>query len=159
MPEEVRDAMLSELRLTEDDVLYDIGCGDGRVLIEAYRQYGCRGVGIEIDPQTAEIARRNVARAGVDGRIKIVTRDALSYQYDGATAATVYLFQDTLSKLAPKLAGIARVASYSHEIPGRECRQIMVAGQYLIFVSDSVAQAAAGDTWSWVESSTEHGAF
>jgi len=159
MPEVVRDAMLAELHLTEDDVLYDLGCGDGRVLIEAYRQYGCKGVGIEIAPQTANLARRNVAAIGLADQIRIVTGNVLAYRYEGATAATVYLYPDLVARLAPKLASVDRVASYSHEIPGRPCRRIMVAGQYPIFISDSSTQTVAEDTWSWLESSGERGAF
>src|SRR3970040_652557 len=100
-PAVAMDAMLLEMSLAAEDVLYDIGCADGRVLIAAAQRYGCRGVGIEIDSQTAEIARRNVARAGLSGQIRIVTGDALNYRYDGATAATVYLYPDLVAKLAP----------------------------------------------------------
>jgi len=153
MPEVVREAMLAELHLTEHDVLYDLGCGDGRVLIEAYRQYGCKGVGIEIDPQTANVARRNINAIGLADQIRIVTGNVLAYRYDGATAATVYLYPDLIAKLAPKLTRIGRVASYSHEIPGRENRHIMVAGQP-IFVSAAKTQMMQ-ETWSWLASDAE----
>ena len=131
-PQVVVDAMLRELNLTPDDVLYDLGCGDGRILIAAVEQYGCKALGIEIDPRVAELAIANVRRAGC-GRITIITGDARKFNLDKATAATMYLFPDLMAELLPRIA-TDRIVSYSHEMPGRQCRQVVVDGRHTIYV-------------------------
>ena len=137
-PDAAIDAMLKELSLTENDVLYDLGCGDGRVLIAAVKQYGCRCVGIEINPTMAERARYRVRMAETSmvirpRRIRIVTGDATKFKLDGATAVTMYLYQDTVKVLATRLHG-KRVASFIHNLPGLHARRVMV-GQHQIYVS------------------------
>lgn len=115
-PYEVVAVMLDQLDLGANDVLYDLGCGDGRILIAAVERFGCRAVGIEIDPRVARIARENVRRAGC-GRIRIVTGDANRYCLDEADAVTIYLFPETMTKLCPKIE--TTIVSYQHKIPGR----------------------------------------
>lgn len=78
-PDVTLHQMIDILSLSPEDVLADLGCGDGRILIEAVKQYGCRGVGIEIDPARAEIARRKVSDACLADRIEIITGDALQF--------------------------------------------------------------------------------
>lgn len=121
-PADMIDRMLSLMDLTPADVLADLGCGDGRILIAAVRQSGCRGVGIEIDPATAEEARQNVADAGLSGRVKIITGDALDFDppAHGVTALCAYLYQELLAQLAPKFldSGIRVGVSPFHQIPG-----------------------------------------
>ncbi len=131
-PQVVVDAMLKELHLTPRDVLYDLGCGDGRILIAAVKQYGCMAVGIEIDPEVADLARRRGKDAGC-GRIRIVTGDARTFNLSKATAVTMYLFPDLVAELMPKIK-TDRVVSYSHGLPGRDSRMTMVAGKYPIYV-------------------------
>lgn len=119
-PDEVIDQTLELLRLTDQDVLADIGCGDGRVLISAARQYGCRGVGVEIDPAMAETARRRVAEAGMSDRITIVTGDAAGFgpAEHGVTAGFAYLYPETLASLKGVLTQIPRVGTPYHSIAG-----------------------------------------
>jgi hypothetical protein len=119
-PPEVITAMLSVLKLDENDVLADLGCGDARILIQAVETYGCTAVGVEIDPAIATKARQRVKEAGLQHKIQIITGDVLEFEpYDyGITAATVYLYPPLLEKLAPKLKRIPRVASPFHSLPG-----------------------------------------
>ena len=117
------DSALAELKITENDILYDLGCGDGRVLIAAYRQYGCSGVGIEINPQIAENARIAVRQAGLSSKIRIVTGDATKYNLDNATVIFIHLYPETVARLIPKLHN-KRVASYSHNLPGLPTRKV-----------------------------------
>ena len=134
-PDAAMYSMLRSLELTRDDVLYDLGCGDGRILIAAAREYGCKGVGIEVDPQTADLARRRVREAGFENKIRIVTGDVRGFKYSGATAVVAYLYPGLLSEVAPKLEGL-RVATYAHEVPGLAMRREVVFGLYPIYVSE-----------------------
>ena len=118
-PRHVVDAMLAAVRPTTRDVLYDLGCGDGRILIAAVADYGCRAVGIEVNAETADLARRNVKAAGLEGKIRIRTGDALKFDLDGATVVTMYLYVDTMVQLTPYITKATRIVSYSHPIPGR----------------------------------------
>lgn len=121
---QVRDAALEVLQLTRQDTLADIGCGDGNVLIAACERYGCRGLGIEIDPARARIARRRVRDAGLGSQITIVTGDAAEADLSGVTAAYVYLWQPNdravRRAMARKLRRIRRVVAPIH--PLREMR-------------------------------------
>jgi hypothetical protein len=123
-PFEAVEAMLGFLSPTPDQVLYDIGCGDGRILIAACSNYGCRAVGIEVNHETAELARRNVKAAGLEDKIRI-------YEGDGARVIdvskidflTMYLYPETMRKLNVLLSRLhpkTEVISYQHEIPSME---------------------------------------
>lgn len=100
------------LNLKSTDVVYDLGCGDGRILKAALP---ARGVGIEINPNTANLARRNCA--GLP--IRIVTGDATKYHLDGATHVVMYLFPDIIAKLVPRITKPGTVVvSINHPMPG-----------------------------------------
>lgn len=118
-PESINHA-LKLLQLSHDDVLADFGCGDARVLIQAANQYGCRGVGIEIDPERAAVARKAVRKEGLESRILIITGNALLFDPDAhhVTAGYAYLYPELLAKLKPKFERLPRVASPIHAIPG-----------------------------------------
>lgn len=119
-PDVTLHQMIDILSLSPEDVLADLGCGDGRILIAAVKQYGCRGVGIEIDPARAEIARSMVSDACLSDRIEIITGDALQFDPDayGATALTAYLYPELLAQLADKFKAVRIGASPFHEVPG-----------------------------------------
>ena len=139
-PEAIR-TMLDELDLSEHDLLYDLGCGDGRILIEAVRRYRCQAVGIEIDPHMAERARYRVRQAEASrtiprNRITIVTGDARKFRLDQPTAVTMYLFPSLMAELVPKLPGGIRIASYAHEIPGHRNRRVAVDGAESVYCVD-----------------------
>lgn len=109
---------LAPLDLTPKVVLGDIGCGaDARVLIEASRVYGCRGVGIEIDGRRARSARKAVKKAGLDHLITIVEGDASQVPWNFDVAYT-YLWPETLVKIRPRLAKLKKFVSFSHYVPG-----------------------------------------
>ncbi len=119
-PHSVVAVMVAVLNLSPEDILYDLGCGDARVLIEAVRTTGCRAVGIELDPAVAAIARANVAQSGVGARIRIVEGDATEYKYplSHATAVFLYLYSPLIAELLPKIK-TSRIVSYQHPLPGR----------------------------------------
>ncbi len=116
----------------KDEVLCDLGCGDGRIVISAAKNYGCRAVGIEIDKRTADLARRNVRIAGVGHLVTIIHGDAREYSMDGIDIVTMYLFPDLMVELQPKIFKAKRIVSYSHEIP--RVRNLKVGEKYPIYI-------------------------
>ena len=102
-PHAVVEAMLGLAEVRAGDVLYDLGAGDGRIVIAAARRYGARAVGIELDPRKVAEARANVARAGLAGRVEIRHGDVFDADLREASVVTVFLFPEINDRLAPKL--------------------------------------------------------
>jgi len=102
-PNETVDGMLKLAGVTAKDTVYDLGCGDGRIVITAAQKYGARGVGIDIDPQRIAEATENVTRAKVAERVRIVRGDLFEADISEATVVTLYLLTDLNLKLRPKL--------------------------------------------------------
>ncbi len=102
-PQEVVDAMLKLAKVTKNDVIYDLGSGDGRIPITAAKTYGARGVGIDIDPQRIKEATENLKAAGVGDRVKFLNQDLFTTDISEATVVTLYLLPSLNVKLIPKL--------------------------------------------------------
>jgi protein-L-isoaspartate O-methyltransferase len=102
-PQAVVDAMLEIADVKESDVVYDLGSGDGRIVITAARKYGARGVGIELDPALVKKASENAAAAGVADRVRFMTQNLFSSDISGASVVTLYLLQSINERLRPKL--------------------------------------------------------
>jgi SAM-dependent methyltransferase len=102
-PEEVVDAMLQVANVTSRDVVYDLGCGDGRIVITAAKKYGARGVGIDIDPQRIAEATANAKKEGVTDRVSFRQADLFTSDIGEATVVTLYLLPSLNLKLLPKL--------------------------------------------------------
>lgn len=102
-PHAVVEAMLQLAEVRANDVLYDLGAGDGRIVIAAARRYGIRAVGIELDARMVAEARANVARAGLAERVEIRQGDALAVDLGDASVVTLFLFPEINERLAPKL--------------------------------------------------------
>jgi SAM-dependent methyltransferase len=102
-PDEVVNAMLRLAGVTGRDTVYDLGCGDGRIVITAAQKFGARGVGIDIDPERVEEASGNVRRAGVADRVKIVRGDLFEADIREATVVTLYLLTELNLRLRPRL--------------------------------------------------------
>jgi SAM-dependent methyltransferase len=102
-PQPVVEAMLDLAKVTSSDVVYDLGSGDGRIVITAAKKYGARGVGVDIDPALVTQARRNAAAAGVADRVRFVTQDLFTANLRPATVVTLYLLQSLNERLRPKL--------------------------------------------------------
>jgi len=119
-PSPVIDLVMETLKLSESDVFADIGCGDGRLLIDAVTMFGCKAVGIEIDPAKAKEARENVAEAGLADRITVLTGDAKKFdpKSHGVTAAVAFLYQDLLGQLRPMLETVPVLITPFHQVPG-----------------------------------------
>ncbi len=102
-PQEVVDEMLKLAKVTKNDVIYDLGSGDGRIPITAAKTYGARGVGIDIDPQRIREATENLKTAGVGDRVKFLNQDLFTTDISEATVVTLYLLPSLNLKLLPKL--------------------------------------------------------
>jgi protein-L-isoaspartate O-methyltransferase len=102
-PQDVVDRMLQFAQLGPSDVVYDLGCGDGRIVITAARTYGARGVGVDIDPRRIEEARRNARAAGVEQLVSFRVEDALETNVSEATVVTLYLVASLNARLRPRL--------------------------------------------------------
>jgi SAM-dependent methyltransferase len=102
-PEPVVEKMLELAKVQKDDVVYDLGCGDGRIVITAARQFGARGVGVDIDPQRIKESNENARKAGVTDRVKFVQGNLFNVDLKEATVVTLYLLPEINLKLRPKL--------------------------------------------------------
>lgn len=116
----VVDEMLTLAGVGPDDVLYDLGCGDGRIVIEAARRFGARAVGVDLDPKLLGEARRNAVRAGVANRVTFLEQDLFATDLADATVVTLYLSADVNMRLRPKLLRElrpgARIVSHEHDL-------------------------------------------
>jgi SAM-dependent methyltransferase len=101
-PQEVVDAMLKVAGVKAGDVVYDLGCGDGRLVVSAAK-LGARGIGIDIDPQRVKEANENVQKNGVADRVRILNQDLFTTNISDATVVTLYLLNSLNLKLRPKL--------------------------------------------------------
>jgi predicted RNA methylase len=102
-PEAVVEAMLQVANVGKDDIVYDLGCGDGRIPVTAARKYGARGIGIDIDPQRIAEANENVKKNKVEDKVKIIQGDLFQQDLSQATVVTLYLLPSLNVKLMPKL--------------------------------------------------------
>lgn len=120
-PQNVVDEMLKLANVTKDDVVYDLGCGDGRVVITAVKKFGARrGFGVDIDPQRIAESNANAKAAGVTDRVKFVVQDLFQTDLKDATVVTLYLLPEVNLRLRPKLFSElrpgTRVVSHSFDM-------------------------------------------
>jgi SAM-dependent methyltransferase len=102
-PQDVVDRMLELARVSKDDVVYDLGCGDGRIVVTAAQRYGARGVGVDVDPQRIKESVANAKAAGVEALVEFRLQDALTVDVSPATVVTLYLLSSSNAKLRPIL--------------------------------------------------------
>jgi SAM-dependent methyltransferase len=116
-PQDVVDRMLSVANVTSGDIVYDLGCGDGRIVITAARKYGAHGVGIDIDPERIAESRGNARSAGVASLVEFRQGDILDADVSQATVVTLYLVSSANLKLRPiltrQLRPGARIVSHA----------------------------------------------
>ena len=118
-PKKVVDAMLDLAGVNETDIVYDLGCGDGRIVIAAARR-GAHGIGIDIDPQRIKEAKANADRADVNERVEFLEQDMFTADIAKATVVMLFLHPAVNLKLRPKLWSElkpgTRVVSHSHDM-------------------------------------------
>jgi SAM-dependent methyltransferase len=120
-PEPVVERMLELANVGPSDVVYDLGCGDGRIVVMAAQRYGARAVGFDIDPARVAEARRNVAAAGIEQLVRIEQRDIFELDLSPASVVTLYLLPELNVRLLPQLERLkpgTRIVSHDFDIAG-----------------------------------------
>jgi precorrin-6B methylase 2 len=102
-PQEVVSAMLDLAKVTDKDVVYDLGSGDGRTPITAAKEHGARAVGVEFNPKLVALSRQNAENAGVADRVRFINADLFETDLSEASVVTLYLLGSLNQKLLPKL--------------------------------------------------------
>jgi outer membrane protein assembly factor BamB len=120
-PQDVVERMVALARLKQEEVVYDLGCGDGRIVVTAARVHGCRAVGYDIDPDCVRMAQENVRLHGVDRLVTIERKDIFTVDLHEADAVMLYLSPELNERLLPQLAQLkpgSRIVSHAFTIPG-----------------------------------------
>ena len=115
----VVERMLQLAEVKKDDVLYDLGSGDGRIVIQAAKKYGVRGIGIDMNPELVEKARANAAKEGVGHLVEFRAADGLTVDISEATVVTLYMFKWFNNQMRPKLQRLkpgSRVVAHDFDI-------------------------------------------
>ncbi|OYP32972.1 SAM-dependent methyltransferase [Rhodopirellula sp. MGV] len=125
-PRDVVDRMLALARVTKQDMLVDLGCGDGRVVVAAAKRYGCHAEGFEIDARKVAESRENVKTAGTEKLVRITQKDIFDVDLRKATVVTLYLLPEMNEKLIPQLRQMpdnARIVCHDFPIEGIKVTQ------------------------------------
>ena len=144
-PDAVVTKMLEAVKTTKDDIVYDLGSGDGKIPIAAAKVYGAKAIGIEYNPEMAEFARRNVKRAGVEQQVTIITGDIFIEDFSKATVVTMYLLPQLNVKLRPTILAMkpgTRVTSHQFDMGDWEPDQALKIESRDAFVWIVPAQVA-----------------
>ncbi len=150
--EEVVGAMLEIAKVGTNDLVYDLGCGDGRIVIAAAKKAGARGVGVDLDPERIKESIENARKANVTERVQFFLQDLFQTEIGKATVVMLYLWPEVNLKLRPKLFRElkpgTRVVSHSHDMGSWEPDQTITAseGHRVHFW---VIPANVTGTWEW----------
>ncbi len=120
-PHDVVDKMLQIARVTKNDVLYDLGCGDGRIVVMAAKKYGCKATGFDIDPQRVKESRENVKKNNVEKLAEIREQNVFELDLSPASVVTLYLLPSLNVKLIPQLEKLkpgSRIVSHDFDMEG-----------------------------------------
>ena len=155
-PPEIVDRMLDVAHVRIGDVVYDLGCGDGRMVIAAAKKYGTRGVGVDLDPARIREARANAKQAGVESLVTFKVEDLFQTDLREATVVLLYLLPELNRRLKPKLFAQlrpgARVVSHDWDMgkdwPPDEYVKLGGDGIYLWIMPDQSARKALPQTGS-----------
>jgi hypothetical protein len=120
-PQPVVDKMLELAKLKKRDIVFDLGCGDGRIVVTAAKKYGCRAVGFEIDPLRVKDTRLNIQKNKVEKLAHVRLRDVFKLDLSEATVVTLYLLPSLNVKLIPQLKKLkkgSRIISHAFDMKG-----------------------------------------
>jgi precorrin-6B methylase 2 len=127
-PQEVVDAMLKLADIHPGDVLYDLGCGDGRIVVTAAKTYGVKAVGFDVDPKRIKESRENVRKSGVGDKVTITQADIFEQDLREANVVTLYLLPSLNVRLMPQLARLkpgSRIVSHSFDMKGAKPKEVV----------------------------------
>jgi len=154
-PQEVVEAMLAMAEVGKDDVLYDLGCGDGRIVITAAKMYGSRGVGIDINPQRIKECHENANKAGVESRVQFFQADLFTTDFSKASVVALYLLTEVNRRLRPKflkeLNPGTRIVSHDFDMGKWEAdKEILIEDDWEVHsVYLWIVPANVTGTWTW----------
>ena len=150
-PHEVVSEMLRLVDVQASDRVFDLGSGDGRIVIAAARDYGARGTGIEINPELVELSRRNALEEGVSDRVEFIVMDLFQVDLRPASVVTLYLLPDLNLRLRPllfeQLKPGSRVVSHAFDMGGWAPDEQTSMGRYYIYAW--VIPANVSGRWEW----------
>ena len=127
-PQEVVDKMLELAEVKEGDVVYDLGCGDGRIPVTAAKKYGVKAVGFDVDPQRIKESKANVEKNGVGKLVTIKQEDIFKQDLSKANVVTLYLLPSLNVKLMPQLRKLkpgSRIVSHSFDMRGAKPKKVV----------------------------------
>ena len=152
-PDYVIAEILHKAGVGKDDILYDLGSGDGRIVIQAAKITGCRAVGIEIDGDLVDDSRHNAALAGVQDRVRFIVADLFQEDFSEATVVTLYMAQDVNLRLRPKLLRElkpgTRIASFNFDMGEWKPDSVSTFGREDAYFW--VVPANVSGKWVWTE--------
>lgn len=121
-PQPIVEKMLEVARLKSGETIYDLGCGDGRILFSAVKNFGAKAVGVEISPSLAKRAQQTLESQGMQDQVRVIQADMMSVDVSGANVVSLYLMTEANEALRPKLERElkpgARVVSLEFKIKG-----------------------------------------
>jgi precorrin-6B methylase 2 len=120
-PHEVVEKMLELAKVTKKDVVYDLGCGDGRIVVAAAKKYGCKAYGFDVDPQRIKESKERVEKNKVEKLVTIEKKDIFTLDLSKANVVTLYLLPDLNVKLIPQLEKMkpgSRIVSHAFDMKG-----------------------------------------
>jgi tRNA G37 N-methylase Trm5 len=127
-PQEVVDKMLDLAQVKKGDVLYDLGCGDGRIVVTAAKKYGIKAVGFDVDPQRIKEAKENVEKNGVGNLVSIRQADIFEQDLREASVVTLYLLPELNVRLMPQLKQLkegSRIVSHDFDMRGAKPKKVV----------------------------------
>ncbi len=125
-PYDIVSRMLKIAMIKKEDVIFDLGCGDGRMVVLAAKKYGCRGFGYDIDPERVRASRENARKNGVEQLVNITQADLFTLDLSGADVLSLYLLPDINKKLLPqfeKLKPGSRLVFHDYGLEGIEAEE------------------------------------
>jgi SAM-dependent methyltransferase len=134
-PQDVVEKMLELAEVKKGDLVYDLGCGDGRIVVTAAKKFGCKAVGFDIDPQRVRESLENVKKNGVEKLVQIKEADIFTLDLSDANVITLYLLPDLNVRLIPQLQKLkpgSRIVSHQFDMRGvkpKKVVQVPVNGQ------------------------------
>lgn len=133
-PQDVVEKMLELVEVKKDDLVYDLGCGDGRIVVTAAKKYGCKAVGYDLDPQRIKESLENVEKNKVGHLVKIEQEDIFTLDLSKANVITLYLLPNLNVRLIPQLEKLrpgSRIVSHSFDMNGvKPDKVIQVTSEY-----------------------------